>query len=108
LSRETKSPILEQLRRYKELARRVKKIVNKIDPNAKVFVFGSVVRGRFTASSDIDILIVTDKDKTTRYKILVEVYSIIKGPIEIHFSTHNQFKNWYMRFIDKDEIEEID
>jgi predicted nucleotidyltransferase len=51
----------------------VKDIVLKLDPKAKVYVFGSVVRGDYTASSDIDILVVTS-DIKLKYELMVAVY----------------------------------
>lgn len=35
-------------------------VVRGVDPRAEVYLFGSVVEGRHTYSSDIDVLIVTD------------------------------------------------
>ena len=52
---------LEILRNYREVALKVKEIVRKFDPEARVFVFGSVVKGKITAASDIDILIITKR-----------------------------------------------
>ena len=47
--------ILSYLNKFKE-------IINRIDPNRKVFLFGSTVRREYTSSSYIDILIVTEAD----------------------------------------------
>jgi len=93
------------LQKYREIANKVKEIVRKIDPNAKVYVFGSVVKGIYTGASDIDILIVTNKIGL-KYKMMVEVYREVEAPVELHIVTENQ-KKWYMRFIGKDEIERI-
>ena len=98
--------VLEYLRNYMEVAREVKKIVKKIDSNAKVYVFGSVVRGKYTAASDIDILIVTEKIGG-KYRIMVEVYKRIKAPIELHVTTPGKFASWYKRFIKPEEIVEV-
>ena len=64
---------LDYLRNYRSVAGKVKEIVVRIDPNAKVYVFGSVVRGRYTAFSDIDILVVTEKI-SLKYDMMVAVY----------------------------------
>ncbi|MGB9727366.1 MAG: nucleotidyltransferase domain-containing protein, partial [Nitrososphaeria archaeon] len=48
---------MDYLKRSMEIAYEVKKIIKEIDSNAKVFVFGSTVRGNYTASSDIDMLV---------------------------------------------------
>jgi len=59
--------IMEYLKNYMHIALKVKEIIKRIDPDAKICVFGSVVKGNYTASSDIDILIVTkDIEKNTR------------------------------------------
>ena len=98
--------ILEMLKDYQRIAVRVKEIVRKFDPKARVFVFGSVVRGRFTGASDIDILIVTERTNI-KYEIMVEVYKSIDAPLELHIITQKQLDNWYLRFIDPQELEEI-
>lgn len=51
------------MRNYREVAKKVGSIVERFDPEARVYVFGSVVRGNYTAASDIDILVVTTKNK---------------------------------------------
>ncbi len=98
---------MEKLYNYREFAKRVREIVRKYDKEARIYVFGSVVKGSFTALSDIDILIVTGTDKKTKHRIMTEVYSEIDAPIELHFATEDQFKNWYLRFIKEDELVEI-
>jgi predicted nucleotidyltransferase len=52
---------LEYLSKYREVAKRVKEVVKTDYKDAKVYVFGSTIKGRFTAASDIDILIVCDE-----------------------------------------------
>ena len=41
--------MLKYLENYREVARRVKEIVLRNDPSAEVYVFGSVLSGRYTA-----------------------------------------------------------
>ncbi|MEM4514076.1 MAG: nucleotidyltransferase domain-containing protein [Ignisphaera sp.] len=53
--------VLKYLENYIDLVEKIKNIVKSINPKAKMFVFGSVVRGRYIASSDIDILILVEK-----------------------------------------------
>ena len=50
---------LEYLKRGREVAEFVKEVITAYDPGAEVYLFGSVVRGDYTAASDIDILVVT-------------------------------------------------
>jgi predicted nucleotidyltransferase len=61
------------LRNYREVAKKVGSIVERFDPEARVYVFGSVVRGNYTAASDIDILVVTTKINL-KYELMVAVY----------------------------------
>ncbi len=98
--------ILGDLRRWRDIARKVKEIVKRVDPDARVYVFGSVVRGDFTAASDIDILVVTN-DLRKKYEVMVEVYREVDAPVELHVVTEDLMKRWYLRFIRKEEIVEV-
>ncbi len=101
-----KDNILEALRDYRSIARRVKKIVLEYDPGARVYVFGSVVEGRYTGASDIDILVVTEMIDR-KYDIMARVYYELGDyPLELHVVTPEQYKRWYKRFI-KGDIEEV-
>lgn len=52
-------------------------------PNAKVILYGSYARGDFKADSDLDILILLDKDVVTR-----EDEKMVKYPLyDIEFET---------------------
>jgi len=57
--------IMEYLKNYMYVAHKVKEIIRKTDPDAKIYVFGSVVKGKYTASSDIDILVDFEKEGKT-------------------------------------------
>ncbi|MEM2189546.1 MAG: nucleotidyltransferase domain-containing protein [Nitrososphaerota archaeon] len=37
------------------------KAVRSVLPNAEVYVFGSALRNRLTANSDVDILVISDR-----------------------------------------------
>ncbi|MCX8188635.1 MAG: nucleotidyltransferase domain-containing protein, partial [Nitrososphaeria archaeon] len=74
------------IQNYIEIAKRVKTIVKDIDPNAKVYLFGSTTRGKATAASDIDILVVTDLIER-RYDMMVRVYKAVEEPVELHVAT---------------------
>jgi predicted nucleotidyltransferase len=53
----------------------------------KIYVFGSVVRGLYTVSSDIDILIITE-NVNLKYDSMVAVYrELIDAPIQLHVVT---------------------
>ncbi|MCX8189430.1 MAG: nucleotidyltransferase domain-containing protein [Nitrososphaeria archaeon] len=88
---------------YIEIVKRVKAIVQSIEPNAKVYLFGSTAKGKATAASDIDILIVTNLIEH-KYDIMVKVYRTLEEPIELHMTTPEMLKNWYKRFITEEEL----
>ena len=74
--------VFENLNEY--LAK-IKKVVKNIDPQAEIYLFGSVAEGNYILSSDIDILIIADK---SREKILTELWrNGISDPFEIHIYT---------------------
>jgi len=98
---------LDYLRNYRSVAGKVKEIVVRIDPNAKGYVFGSVVRGRYTALSDIDILVVTEKI-SLKYDMMVAVYKeLLDALIQLHAATPEAYERWYKRFIQPGEIIEV-
>jgi len=78
---------LDYLKNYHVVAERVKEIVKLLDPSAKIYVFGSGVRGLYTVSSDIDILIITE-NVNLKYDSMVAVYrELIDAPIQLHVVT---------------------
>jgi len=92
---------LRHLGDYRDVAERVKSLVKAYWGDAEVYVFGSAVEGRYTAASDIDILIVVDgvsRDEADRVK--ASIYECIDAPIELHIASRDEFENWYRRFID--------
>ncbi|MCS7137744.1 MAG: nucleotidyltransferase domain-containing protein [Candidatus Caldarchaeum sp.] len=91
---------------YVGVVRKVKEIVHQIDPEARVYVFGSVVRGESTAASDIDVLVVT-KLISRKYDIMVKVYRSLDEPVELHVATDDMLERWYRRFIPADELVEV-
>lgn len=60
----------------------IKKTVKKLDPNAEIYLFGSVAEKRHNYSSDVDILIVTTVEPAMVHAELWK--SGIKEPFEIH------------------------
>ena len=48
-----------------EILSRIKQIVHKKEPSAKIYLYGSRVRGNAKFDSDWDILILLNKDKIT-------------------------------------------
>ncbi len=97
---------LEQLGRYREIAKAVKGIVEGHWSDAKVYAFGSALEGRYTAASDIDILVVVDGvDREEAQRVKAEVYGAVDAPIELHVASSDEFERWHRRFIG--ELEEI-
>ena len=86
-----------------EAARHAKRIITGLYPNARVLVFGSVVRGEATAMSDLDLLVIVDKRETKREaEARASVWRELPDcPIQLHFATERELRDWYMRFIDK-------
>lgn len=79
---------LERQEAFKNLPARLKTIketVLKLDPNAEVYLFGSVAEGRYNYSSDIDILVITNLPPAN---VIVELWKAgIEEPFEIHVYT---------------------
>ncbi|WP_460024354.1 nucleotidyltransferase domain-containing protein [Infirmifilum sp. SLHALR2] len=97
---------LKALEKYMEVAAEVKKVVLEVDPEAEVYVFGSVVRGDYTAASDIDILVVTEK-LDRKYDIMTRVYQRVDAPVELHVVTRRLYAEWYRRFIPESELVKV-
>ncbi|MCC6034401.1 MAG: nucleotidyltransferase domain-containing protein [Desulfurococcaceae archaeon] len=55
-------------------------------------MFGSVVRGEYTALSDIDILAAIS-NLDLKYNIMVTVYSEVNAPVELHIVTLELYEN---------------
>ncbi|RSN74575.1 nucleotidyltransferase domain-containing protein [Candidatus Methanodesulfokora washburnensis] len=98
--------ILEDLGKYRIIAAKVKDIVLRHHKNARVYVFGSVLSGKITASSDIDILVVAELTNEEKEKLKADILREIGfSPVEIHVATEEELKRWYLKFIDR--IEEV-
>ncbi|MEM3151540.1 MAG: nucleotidyltransferase domain-containing protein [Candidatus Bathyarchaeia archaeon] len=96
----------KEFKDYLNVAKRVKAIVQDIDLSAQVHLFGSTVKNKATAISDIDILVVTEMLER-KYDIMVKVYKALKEPLELHVINKAMFDGWYRRFISKEELVEI-
>ncbi|RLE66094.1 MAG: nucleotidyltransferase domain-containing protein [Thermoprotei archaeon] len=86
-------------------AKKMKEIVRKYDKQARVMLFGSIVKGRVKPDSDIDIMVVTRLAEKTddRIKLRVEIAKKIGEytPFEVHIVTPEEYNGWYRKFIDK-------
>jgi len=90
--------VKEALRRqriFKDLdnyLRIIKSTVMDLDPRAEVYLFGSVAEGRHVYSSDIDILVVTEKPPAL---VISELWRRgITDPFEIHVCRKRELP-WY-------------
>ncbi len=99
---ESGAEVLGHLKNYRKIAKKIKEIARKRCGSARVIVFGSVVEGRITALSDIDVLIICDLDKEEQVKLKAEIrrqlgYDV---PVELHIASEEEFRRWYRRFLD--------
>jgi len=87
----------------------VKEQILKLFPGAEVYLFGSVARRRYTAGSDIDILVVAD---VSDWEAVDRAKAKLRGmfidtPVEFHIVDRIMFEKWYKRFIGEDELLKI-
>jgi predicted nucleotidyltransferase len=85
----------EVFERLDEYLKKIVEIVEKLDSNAEVYLFGSVAEGRHLISSDIDILVVSNLHPG---KIIAELWSNgIDDPFEIHVITRDMLETYKRR-----------
>jgi predicted nucleotidyltransferase len=92
-----------------DLLRRIKGDLRRIIPDAEVYLFGSIARGKYTMASDIDVLVIVDstsKLNVDRVKAFIK-RKYIEYPIELHIVSRREFEKWYKRFIDEEELVRI-
>jgi predicted nucleotidyltransferase len=58
---------------WRQAARIVAEAVRELYPEAEVYVIGSVAEGRFTAFSDLDILVVLPHDPTPEERVRIKL-----------------------------------
>lgn len=66
-----------------EIVKRIKEVLKQVAPNAQAILFGSEARGDARPDSDIDLLILVDKEKIT----LEEEQSITHPLFHIEYET---------------------
>ena len=85
----------EIFERLDEYLKKIVEIVEKIDSNAELYLFGSVAEGRHLISSDIDILVVSNLHPG---RIIAELWSNgIDNPFEIHVITRDMLETYKRR-----------
>ncbi len=84
--------------------RRIKDICRIFDPDCRLIVFGSYVRGNMKPDSDIDVLLITDRANNAQYrgKLRAAIARDIGlvTPFEIHIISSEEYEGWYRKFID--------
>ncbi len=98
---------IEYFKNYRKFASEIKELVSKY-VNARVYVFGSIIKGKYSIGlSDIDIAIVSDefKDRHKRLMIYDLLYNkYFDSPFEFHLLTSDKWEKM-LKFIEKDYIE---
>ena len=96
---ERRRKYFEQLNEY---LKKIKEIVKREIPDAEIYLYGSVVEGRFSIGlSDIDVAIVSDRFKDREKKLEVFgklIKEFFDSPFEFHVLTEEQW-NFYKKFI---------
>lgn len=97
--------LLERAKMVKKWRKYLSPIVNVIKemiPDAKIYIFGSAVRGEIVGGSDIDILIVSNEipnSNIDRAKLKVEIERSLNLPLyhpfQFHLANKEEFK-WYI------------
>ncbi len=86
-------------------AKKIKEVARKRDSNARVILFGSIVKGEARPNSDIDVLVITclAGNLSSRLNLRIEIANEIGEftPFEIHIITPEEYENWYRKFIDE-------
>ncbi|MBS7655803.1 nucleotidyltransferase domain-containing protein [Candidatus Bathyarchaeota archaeon] len=72
-------------------------------PDARIYIFGSIVKGEAVGGSDIDVLIISKdipKSNIERAKIKIKIEEFSKlpshSPFEFHLANEEEMK-WYLK-----------
>ncbi len=101
---------IEYLKMWREHVARLARAVRDIEPQAKVYVFGSIARGVATVLSDVDVLVVVPGRRSDRelrrikleiFSRAVDVYRVPWDyPFDIHVVDEGRLEE-YLKRIDK-------
>lgn len=84
---------------------KIKEAVKARDAEARVILFGSVVKGGMKPDSDVDVLVITRLAESVeeRLRLRVEIARSIgvSTPFEIHIVTPKEYAEWYEKRIGK-------
>ena len=73
----------------------IKETARKLDPDAEIYLFGSVAEKKHNYSSDIEVLIIT---KTKLGRVLAELWKAgIGDPFEIHVQPQEKLETYKRR-----------
>ena len=94
--------VVEEVKRRREIFSNPQKYlkviaeaVKEMDKDAEAYLFGSVAEGRHLLSSDIDVLVVTNRPPG---EVLAALWNKgIKDPFEIHVVTNKMFEIYKRR-----------
>ncbi|WP_054841722.1 nucleotidyltransferase domain-containing protein [Vulcanisaeta distributa] len=94
--------LIEDARRRQDVFRNlnkylriIKEVIKSLDPNAEVYLFGSVAENKYALSSDIDVLVITSVDPGI---VLERLWRAgIGPPFEIHVRMPDKLA-YYKRF----------
>ena len=94
--------LVEEAKRRAEVFRNLPKYlkvlldtVKSLDENAEAYLFGSVAEGRYLLSSDIDVLVVTERSPS---EVLAALWERgIKDPFEVHVVGRGAFEAYARR-----------
>lgn len=84
--------------------RRIKEVCMRFDPECRLLVFGSFVRGSMRVDSDVDVLVISRCAGNATFRAMLR--AAIAGeiglvtPFEIHIITPEEYEAWYKKFID--------
>lgn len=94
---------------YLWYAKKIKQNSQRLLPDVKVLVFGSVVRRKYNIDSDIDIMIISDyipENIMEQTKLGLSVLGDLGShPFQLHLITYKTYKSWYRNFIKQNYIE---
>lgn len=89
------------VKKYKQFLKPIKEACLQILPDARLFLFGSALRGDLVAASDIDILILSKqkfKNQRERASVILEIEDIVGlpyiHPFEFHLMTITEYKKF--------------